>query len=470
MQGSGSRAIRTHSAGPLSTVARQVLASLDRRAPRFRSAPLKSGADSARSRSITVVVPMFDVAPFVAECVHSLLTQTVAADCELLFVDDGSSDGTSEIVARAIAQVTNARLIRQSNKGPGPGAARNVGLDEASGEFIAFCDGDDALMPSALEMLRAVLEDRNLDVAVGAIERFPAPRKWIWSKYFEPGSSSTPTLDDVPMLVHNAAPGNKLFRRSFLQRHGLRFAEGIHHQDTVVTVPAMALADRIGLVGDVVQRYRKRSSGDSIMDSQFTRPANYWDHLFVEEELVEWLPRLRKSRRRLVKAFIARSFQGYALRAPTMVTPQELREFFLRARAVATTIGMEAIATATQDARHRAAYVALLEDDFHAFREIPRSVQGLVVHGTHLYIDMPATNKAHQELLRTGRAIAEVTDVGVHAAHIAIRGRMRVRGGALPHNALNGLSLRLNPVEPIRWRDGDDRGIVVRSESRRDVD
>ena len=62
---------------------------------------------SPKSRSITVVVPMFDVAPFVAECVHSLLTQTVAADCELLFVDDGSPDGTSEIVAPAIAQVTN---------------------------------------------------------------------------------------------------------------------------------------------------------------------------------------------------------------------------------------------------------------------------------------------------------------------------------------------------------------------------
>src|SRR4029077_9774029 len=124
--------------------------------------------------------------------------------------------------------------------------------------------------------------------------------------------------------------------------------------DTLVTVPAMALAKRIGLVGDVVQRYRKRSSGDSIMDGQFTRTGNYWDHLFVEEKLIEWLPRLRWSRRRLVKAFIARSFQGYALRAPTMVTPQELPNFFRRSGAVATTIGAKAIATATHDAVHRA--------------------------------------------------------------------------------------------------------------------
>ena len=100
---------------------------------------------------VSVVVPAYDAEPFIGDCLESILSQTSPVS-EILVVDDGSTDRTSEIVSGFGGPV---RLIRQENAGVS--AARNRGLEEATGPLIAFCDADDLWLPGKLRIQTELL-------------------------------------------------------------------------------------------------------------------------------------------------------------------------------------------------------------------------------------------------------------------------------------------------------------------------
>jgi glycosyltransferase involved in cell wall biosynthesis len=98
----------------------------------------------------TVIIPVFNVAPYLRECLDSVLTQKFA-DWEAICVDDGSTDGSGAVLDEYAVTVHRFRVIHQSNAGVG--AARNVALREARGEWIMFLDADDILLDGVLEQL-----------------------------------------------------------------------------------------------------------------------------------------------------------------------------------------------------------------------------------------------------------------------------------------------------------------------------
>ncbi len=107
---------------------------------------LNSTLSSGEEPSVSVIMPAYNCAAFVTEAIESVLEQDYA-NKELIVVNDGSTDATAEKVARFGARV---RLIEQPNRGPA--AARNRGVAEARGEYLAFLDGDDIWLPGKLAM------------------------------------------------------------------------------------------------------------------------------------------------------------------------------------------------------------------------------------------------------------------------------------------------------------------------------
>ncbi len=406
----------------------------------------------------TIVVPAYNVERYLAECLDSILAQTVWRDCRVIVVDDGSTDSTPQIAANYASRHTQISVIRQDNAGPGAGAARNHGLDRVESEFVLFVDGDDELCPGAIEQLRVGLLAEQLDLAVGATEQFPEPRSWIWSDYFEPGRVHTVRIEDVPLLAHDARTCNKLYRTSWLRAQGLRFAEGIHHQDTVVNVPAMLLAERFSLVGDVVHRYRKRAEGGSVMDSHFTRVGNYWDHLRVIEELDAMRLRFLPSREPLMQAFIARSFQGFSWRAPEVLPSTQLPEFFERARAVVSTLDPAIIECSTRDARERIGYVAMLEADLDSFVRLGELARTLEARDGDLILGVPASPE-HRSLLRLGPTRALAVGITSDRDGVHVRVRLRIRGARDPGAGLERTTVRalqggaVVVSAPVTWMD-----------------
>ena len=106
----------------------------------------------------SIVVPVYNVARYLRDCLNSLLAQS-CADWEAIFIDDGSTDGSGTILDEYAVKDQRIRVIHQENKGVS--VARNAGIDVAKGEYLLFLDADDALVPWALERLAKRIKETN---------------------------------------------------------------------------------------------------------------------------------------------------------------------------------------------------------------------------------------------------------------------------------------------------------------------
>jgi glycosyltransferase involved in cell wall biosynthesis len=123
---------------------------------------------------VTVLLPVRDEAPYLAEALHSLSAQTLGG-FEVVVVDDGSTDGSAEIAEQHAAEDPRFRVIRESRRGLV--AALERARSDARSPFLARMDGDDVALPERLELQLAALEDEGLDACGGGIEYFPRPRE-----------------------------------------------------------------------------------------------------------------------------------------------------------------------------------------------------------------------------------------------------------------------------------------------------
>lgn len=215
---------------------------------------------------LSVIVPIYDVEPYLAACLESLACQTWQ-DVEVVMVDDGSPDAAAETAEGFARRDGRFRLFRQANAGLG--AARNTGLRAASGEYLAFVDSDDMLPPHALETMLATLEETGSDLVTGNVHRFNGRGAWQSPMHREAFAERVPRTHVTrrESLLMDRLVTNKLWRRSFWERHGFRFPEGVLYEDTSVALPAHFLADAVDVLTCPIYLWRERD-GDSLSITQ----------------------------------------------------------------------------------------------------------------------------------------------------------------------------------------------------------
>ncbi|MDP4506467.1 glycosyltransferase family 2 protein [Nonomuraea turcica] len=207
---------------------------------------------------LSIVVPFHNVESYLTECLKSLAVQTLE-DFEVVMVDDGSSDGSRRIAEDFVAKDRRFVLIEQRNLGPGP--ARNAGIERATGAYLAFADADDVVPPHAYERLVAKLAETGSDLACGAVGRLVdgvLEESILHEKVFRRPQLCT-HITDKPVLIRDRTIWNKVYRRDFWERAGLRFSAGIY-EDVPVAMRAHVLATRVDMLGDVVYHWRRRES------------------------------------------------------------------------------------------------------------------------------------------------------------------------------------------------------------------
>lgn len=111
---------------------------------------------------ISVIIPVYNTKQYLSTCLESILAQTYS-DLEILFVDDGSTDGSSELLDSFATMDKRIRVIHQPNGGVC--AARNRGIDEARGEYLSFIDSDDTLEPDMYEVLMGLIDEYHVKIA-----------------------------------------------------------------------------------------------------------------------------------------------------------------------------------------------------------------------------------------------------------------------------------------------------------------
>jgi glycosyltransferase involved in cell wall biosynthesis len=240
---------------------------------------------------VSVVVPVYNPGRYIEPLIDSLAAQTLPqAEFETIFVDDGSTDDTPARLDELARERANVRVIHQENSG-WPGRPRNVGVDAAGGDYVYFADNDDWFSREALERMHATAVRVGADIVIGKIighER-GVPRE-LFRRNLDRA-----TVWDAP-LVDSLTP-HKLFRRAFLQAHGLRFPEGRRRlEDLVVVMRAYLLAqDRVAVVADYPCYHHLRLPDSSNASYADIDPASYYGYLRetldVVEEHVEEGPR-----------------------------------------------------------------------------------------------------------------------------------------------------------------------------------
>ena len=163
--------------------------------------------------AISVIVPIYNTKPYLAECIESILDQKINVPIEVLLIDDGSTDGCGEVCDKYAARDERVRVIHQENQGLS--AARNAGLAAADSEYLVFLDADDALRPGALQ---AALDAQNT-----------APQSFVLWHYTTDEQDAAAVTSDTATRPQNtlarlwldcllAMPWNKLYRTAPAQQ------------------------------------------------------------------------------------------------------------------------------------------------------------------------------------------------------------------------------------------------------------
>lgn len=218
---------------------------------------------------VTVIVPGFDVAPYIGDALDSLRAQTLTRWTALL-IDDASTDRTVDMFDAAAADDPRFRVVRHDRR-RGLSAARNTGLDLVQTPFVAFLDGDDRFTPHALERLVTTLADSGSDFTVGAYVRLRPEgagyragevQPWV-AAATDPARIGT-TIEQHPEASGNIVAWSKASRAAFWRRTGLRFPDGRLYEDQIVAQEMYSRARAFDVIPDVVVEWRERAEGTSI--------------------------------------------------------------------------------------------------------------------------------------------------------------------------------------------------------------
>jgi CDP-glycerol glycerophosphotransferase len=213
------------------------------------------------SARISVVVPIYNVEPYLEICLESIAAQSFT-ELEVIMVNDGSTDGSPAIAERFAERDARFRLVSKPNGGLG--AARNTGADLASGEFLTFVDSDDLLRRHSYELMLASLQQTGSDIVSGNVRRFSVfgtRQARFLARTFTTTRLATHVTEFPPLLADRIAY-NKIWRRSFYDQHDLKFPEGTLYEDVPMTIPAHFLAKTVDVLSETVYLWRIRS-GDS---------------------------------------------------------------------------------------------------------------------------------------------------------------------------------------------------------------
>lgn len=195
---------------------------------------------------VSIIVPAYNAAGTLTMCLDSILAQTFPG-FELIVVDDGSKDGTASICDGYAAQDSRVKVIHKANGGVG--AARNSGLEIASGEFVAFVDSDDSVLPDYLTNLIGHIAE-GIDLVISNARKICCGR--TTEERYHPVTVQDNDFDAIfANNVLHASPWSKLYRRSVLQREGLGFPEDMDMgEDAVFLLTFMADSEGVVVSGD----------------------------------------------------------------------------------------------------------------------------------------------------------------------------------------------------------------------------
>jgi len=212
--------------------------------------------------SISIIIPIYNVEPYIAECLQSVMRQTYRGPMECILVDDCGTDSSMEVAEKVIAGYAGpiGFKILHHEHNRGLSAARNTGMDAAIGEYVYFLDSDDWISDDCIEELAKPLQEEKVDIVVGDYVSVGFPPCTIKlslpeGKYHEKEFAKTFCNGGVYVMAVN-----KLYGKEFMYKYQLRFEEGKIHEDEILAFELSCLEKTFYVVKSVTYNYRIREN------------------------------------------------------------------------------------------------------------------------------------------------------------------------------------------------------------------
>ena len=233
---------------------------------------------------ISVIIPVYNGEIYLMECIESIQRQTYAP-LEIILVDDGSRDNTGKLCDKCASTDSRIQVIHQNNQGLS--GARNSGIRQSSGEYIAFVDGDDAISEDYVEFLWTQIHLTGADISccgfhqIHRLSEIP-----LWQGKVHSGILSGEEALRIALYQKNIpdySAWNKLFRRDLFTT--IRFPEGRLFEDLGTVIYLMHHCSRVAYSN--VPKYYYRQHSESILRSSFSEKK--LELLDIAEEILRFI-------------------------------------------------------------------------------------------------------------------------------------------------------------------------------------
>ena len=221
---------------------------------------------------VSVIIPVYNVKEFIRPCLDGVLAQTVK-DIEIICVDDGSTDGSGEILKEYERRDSRVRVLKQENGGAGK--ARNTGLKEAAGETLSFLDADDLFEPDMLETAYKRLKETGAQFAVFDSDLYMNDTKEYRSAKHIRTEALPPyapfhrrSLTDNPFRVFIGWAWDKLYDADFVKENGLTFQEQRTTNDMAFVFSALAIGERISVTARKKLAHHRKNVSSSLSNTR----------------------------------------------------------------------------------------------------------------------------------------------------------------------------------------------------------
>jgi len=233
---------------------------------------------------ISLIIPVYNAAYYLHHCIKSILGQTYT-EWEAIFINDGSTDDSHSILDEFAKKDIRIKIFHQENRGVS--AARNTGLNSASGEFIAFCDADDHLSPHFMEDLYHKMIGRSADWVICNVNIIQKDdqlnrRLHFTDESIDISANRPAFLEKLMRFNYDYANWNKLYRAELIKKNNISFNEEMHiWEDLLFNLIYLQYAGIVEVIDKQLYHYRVHEnslfSGDTIhMIPQFNKLFNYY--------------------------------------------------------------------------------------------------------------------------------------------------------------------------------------------------
>lgn len=233
---------------------------------------------------VSVIVPIYNSEKYLRTCLNSIIHQTLK-EIEIILVDDGSTDNSSEIYNEYLKNDNRIIVIKQTNQKQG--AARNRGIEIAKGKYIGFVDADDYIDLNFFEELYNTAEKYDSDMAIASLIKVSNQKQ----KYKWKFKTKQVLINDYDKFItgyqiKNAAPYNKIYRKSFIEKNKIRFKENVFYEDGPFSIKAIHFANKIITVPGISYYYIKNPTS-TVNSKQTEKHLN--DALNAKKEILDFV-------------------------------------------------------------------------------------------------------------------------------------------------------------------------------------